>query len=78
MIFLFLMDCFEKTEVELNKEDIFYVRYITEGYDGLCTVSTVNTKEARVSFSYPSGMKDSMLALIEVFREEGVIRRVFK
>jgi len=64
----------EKKDIELDRKDISYVRFIIEGYDGLGTITTLDSSHARVTFMYPLAQKDLALDLIRALQNEGAIR----
>lgn len=62
--------------LKVDRNDIFYVRFILEGYDGLGNVSTNNPKEGRLIISYPAGNRDMIAEVLRALEEEGVVREV--
>ena len=62
--------------LKVDRNDIFYVRFILEGYDGLGNVSTNNPVEGRLIISYPAGNRDVIAEVLRALEEEGVVREV--
>ena len=62
--------------LKVDRNDIFYVRFILEGYDGLGNVSTNNPKEGRLIISCPAGNRDLIAEVLRALEEEGVVREV--
>lgn len=47
-----------------------YLTFITESYEGLCTVSTVNNKEGIVRIIAPEGREEELEGLLSALKEE--------
>ena len=61
-------------EVRVNRDDISYLRFILEGYDGLGIVSTRDPIAAQVVITYPLSRKALLARLIHALHREGVIK----
>jgi hypothetical protein len=62
--------------LKVDRNDIFYVRFILEGYDGLGNVSTKNPIEGRLAISCPAGNRDVIVEVLRALEEEGVVKEV--
>jgi hypothetical protein len=62
--------------LKVDRNDIFYVRFILEGYDGLGNVSTKNPIEGRLAISCPVGNRDVIVEVLRALEEEGVVKEV--
>jgi hypothetical protein len=60
--------------LRLNRENISYVRFILEGYDGLGIVTTTDPVSAQVLVTYPVSREALFRELVGAFMKEGVIR----
>jgi len=60
--------------VRVNRDDISYLRFILEGYDGLGIVSTRDPIAAQVVITYPLSRKALLARLIHALHREGVIK----
>lgn len=49
----------------VNRSDIWYLHFIFEAYDGIGTVSTVDSREGIVQVGIPSSRIDEALKLLE-------------
>ncbi len=58
----------------VRPDDISYVRFILEGYDGLGIVSTTDPVSARIVITYPLSRKTLLTRVIRALHSEGVIR----
>jgi hypothetical protein len=69
-------DVWETGEItlRLNRENISYVRFILEGYDGLGIVTTTDPVSAQVRITYPVSREALLGEVIGAFVKEGVIR----
>ncbi len=54
----------------IEPRNIAYFRFITEGYDGLCLIHTVDGKAGIVEVSVPPQLEKEFFEVIEVIREE--------
>jgi hypothetical protein len=67
---------FSTISLRVNRSDIFYVRFILEGYDGLGNVSTKNPAEGQLIVTCPACSKGEMFELIKALEKEGVVKEV--
>jgi hypothetical protein len=58
----------------LDRENISYLRFILEGYDGLGIVTTIDPVPAQVLITYPLSRQALLRELVRAFVKEGVIR----
>lgn len=58
----------------MDRDDISYLRFIFEGYDGLGIVSTRDPVAAQVVITYPLSRKALLARLIHALHREGVIK----
>jgi hypothetical protein len=61
--------------LEVNREDISYLRFIFEGYDGLGIVTTRDAFSAEVTVTYPLSRRPLLDQLVQALRREGVVRK---
>lgn len=61
-------------EIRVDRDDISYLRFIFEGYDGLGIVSTRDPVAAQVVITYPLSRKALLARLIHALHREGVIK----
>ncbi len=59
-----------KKKFYIEPRNIVYFRFITEGYEGLCLIHTVDGKAGIVEVSLPSELEDEFYEVIEALREE--------
>ena len=57
-------------EFYIEPRYIAYFRFITEGYEGICLIHTVNSKLGIVKVSIPPHMLDEFNEVIESLRDE--------
>jgi len=60
--------------LRLSRENISYLRFIFEGYDGLGIVTTTDANAAQVRITYPLSRKDLLEGVIGALTREGVVR----
>ncbi len=60
--------------VQVNRDDISYLRFILEGYDGLGVVSTRDPVPAQVMITYPLSREALLSRLIHELHREGVVK----
>lgn len=58
----------------MNRDNISYLRFIFEGYDGLGIVSTRDPAAAQVVITYPLSRKTLLARLIHALHREGVVK----
>jgi hypothetical protein len=61
--------------LKVSRENISYLRFIFEGYDGLGIVTTQDAFSAEVAITYPLSRKVLLDRLIQALRREGVVRK---
>ena len=54
----------------IETKNIAYFRFITEGYEGVCLIHTINPKLGIVKVSVPSNMLEEFNFIIEILKEE--------
>ena len=59
-----------KKKFYIEPRHIAYFRFITEGYDGLCLIHTVDGKAGIVEVSVPPQLEREFYEVIEAIREE--------
>ena len=59
-----------KKKFYLEPRHIAYFRFITEGYDGLCLIHTVNGKAGIVEVSVPPQLEVAFYQVIEALKQE--------
>jgi hypothetical protein len=65
---------FSTITLTVERKDIFYVRFILEGYDGLGIVSTKDPALGRLIVTYPECSRDEVFGLIRALETEGVVK----
>jgi hypothetical protein len=70
-----MMD-FSMISLRVDRNDIYYVRYILEGYDGLGTVSTKDPVQGRLIITYSTGSRNDIIELLKALQKEGVVKEV--
>ena len=60
----------------LERKDIAYFKFILEGYDGLCTMSTIDPHKASVCIKFPVMQQDTLMSLLGALRDQKVIKEV--
>jgi hypothetical protein len=70
------MSVWDMGEIVLNvhRENISYIQFILEGYDGLGNVTTKDPISAQIAIRYPVSRKVLITSLIHALYKEGVIR----
>ena len=69
--------CFKRCYyLRVNKKDIYYVKFIFEGYDGLAVVSTENVGKGILRIWVPPGREAEADALIEALSKEIFMERL--
>ncbi len=63
-----------KMMLRVNRDDISYLRFILEGYDGLGFVTTTDPSRAEVVITYPARQEKLLAQVIDAMRSEGLIR----
>ncbi len=59
-----------KKKFYIEPRHIAYFRFITEGYDGLCLIHTVNGKAGIVEVSVPPQLEVEFYQVIEALKQE--------
>ena len=57
----------------INREEICYLQWIIEAYDGMASMRTVNPKTGEIEISIAPGCREEILSLINHLKEEGII-----
>lgn len=71
-----IMNDFATLSLRVDRNDIFYVRFILEGYDGLGIVSTKDPAQGQLIVTYPACSRLEVFDLMKALEEEGVVREV--
>lgn len=61
-------------KLQVSRNDISYLRFILEGYDGLGIVTTKDPARAEVIITYPAKQKALLAQLIEALHKEGLVK----
>lgn len=56
----------EKTYLRIDRRQIYYLKFLLEGYDGLAILSTIDVKSGLVLIRYPA---DSAATLFELLAD---------
>jgi hypothetical protein len=56
--------------------EIHYLKFILEAYEGLATLTTLNSKTGLIQLAVPPGRKDSLESLLEALGRELGLERV--
>jgi hypothetical protein len=67
---------FGELSLILNREDISYLKFILEGYDGLGIVTTQDPHTAQALVTYPLSRKHDLIKLVSALIQEGIIKEV--
>jgi hypothetical protein len=59
--------------ISVNREEICYLQWIIEGYDGMASMRTINPKTGGIEISIAPGCRKEMLSLINHLKEEEFI-----
>ncbi len=59
-----------KKKFYIEPRHIVYFRFITEGYEGLCLIHTVNGKAGIIEVSVPPQIENEFYTIVEALREE--------
>ena len=60
----------------VDRKNIWYLHFIIEAYDGVATVSTVDSREGHVRVSIPSGRNDEAEMLLRALAREMSLEEV--
>lgn len=60
--------------LQVNRDEISYLKFILEGYDGLGIVTTKDPIAAKVIVTYPLTRRFLLGQLIHALQKEGIIR----
>jgi hypothetical protein len=64
--------------VMINKNNVSYIKYIFEGYDGMAVISTVDSNTATINILYPVSLQKTLHGIVKAMIKEGVIKEVLK
>jgi hypothetical protein len=64
--------------VIIDKNNVSYIKYIFEGYDGMAIISTVNSSTAIINILYSVSLQKPLNNIIKAMIKEGVIKEVLK
>lgn len=67
---------FSSISIRVGRKDIYYVRFVFEGYDGLGIVTTKNPAEGELIITYPDESRYDILQVIKALQEEGIVKEV--
>jgi hypothetical protein len=70
------MENFSNISIKVERKDIYYVRFIFEGYDGLGIVTTKDPAEGLLIITYPNDSRYDILELIKALQDEGIVKEV--
>jgi hypothetical protein len=62
--------------LRVDRNDIYYVRFIFEGYDGMGIISTKDPIQGHLIITYPTGRRYDILELIKALQNEGIVKEV--
>ena len=62
-----------KYRFSINREEICYLQWVIEAYDGMASMRTVNPKAGEIEISIAPGCREEILSLINHLKEEGII-----
>jgi hypothetical protein len=71
-----LMADFSNVFIRVERKDIYYVRFILEGYDGLGSVTTKDPVKGLLIITYPNDSRYDILELIKALQDEGIVKEV--
>jgi hypothetical protein len=64
--------------VIIDKNNVSYIKYIFEGYDGMAIISTVNSSSATINILYSVSLQKPLNSIVKAMIKEGVIKEVLK
>ena len=70
------MDQTQTLKIRLDRNNIAYLQFVLEGYDGLGRLSTLDSKTAWTQLSFTPDRLNDILALTKALGAEGVIQEV--
>lgn len=56
--------------------EIHYLKFILEAYEGLATLTTLDSEKGLIQLAVPPGSKESLESLLEALGREMVLERV--
>ncbi|MCG6916949.1 MAG: DUF4911 domain-containing protein [Deltaproteobacteria bacterium] len=56
--------------------EIHYLKFILEAYEGLATLTTLDSEKGLIQLAVPPGRKESLESLVEALGRELVLERV--
>jgi hypothetical protein len=60
----------------IHPSEIHYLKFILEAYEGLATLTTLNSKTGLIQLAVPPGRQDSLESLLEALGPELGLERV--
>ena len=62
----------------VRRNEICYLQWIIESYDGMASMRTINPVNGEIEISLPPGCEEEIFSLINYLKEEGGIHVVEK
>lgn len=69
---------FVHVSVLLDRNNIYYIKYIFEGYDGLAQVTTQDKNMALVKIIFHNSQQELLTGILKALLEEGIIKEVLE
>ncbi len=63
--------------IRLERNRIAYVKFILEGYDGLCQLTTIDAHRGEAFIASPACQADDLASVIDALIKEGAIKEVY-
>jgi hypothetical protein len=67
-----------KYRFSINREEICYLQWVIEAYDGMASMRTINPKTGQIEISIAPGCRQEILSLINHLKQEGIIHDPLK
>ncbi|GAB4341725.1 MAG: hypothetical protein Kow0089_16320 [Desulfobulbaceae bacterium] len=67
---------FETARITVDPEQIGYLRFILEGYDGLATVTTIDRIAGEVLVQFPSNRRNELAGLLNALSPDLRLHRL--
>ncbi|ABC77454.1 hypothetical cytosolic protein [Syntrophus aciditrophicus SB] len=56
--------------LRLKREDLVLIQYILEGYEGICSISTVDSRVALIRVTLMPGLESALSEILDRLRSE--------
>jgi hypothetical protein len=66
----------ERVMYRVDRYEIHYLKFILEAYEGLATLTTLNSEKGIIQLAVPPGRKDSLESLLAALGHELRLERI--